>query len=34
MNKIGVIRGVIDCPILTYLRLSDNQIKDIPQQML
>lgn len=34
MNKIASVQGTIDCPLLTHLRLSDNQIKEIPLQML
>ena len=34
MNKIGIIRGAIDCPLLSSLRVSDNQIRDVPQALL
>jgi Leucine-rich repeat (LRR) protein len=34
MNKIALIKGGIDCPLLQHLRLSDNVIKDIPPSLL
>ncbi len=34
MNKIANIKGGINCPLLTHLRLSDNVIKEIPATLL